>query len=127
MSIKSTEPILWKEDCISYLRSLHGGKLIEDIPLENMLEFALLEDDGEHLRNWGEKITPKKSCKMVFVTTRLMEFANAAEYHTGKTEFVVPDQFIDDLEWDRIHYITFKRNVGNESTYIGKYRLTKIV
>ncbi len=54
-----------------------------------------------------------------------MEFANNAEYETDKTEFVVPDRFVEDLENDIIHYIVFKRD-GKENKYMGKYRLTKI-
>ena len=62
---------------------------------------------------------------MLYVATRLMEFANNAEYETDKTEFVVPDRFVEDLENDIIHYIVFKRD-GKENKYMGKYRLTKI-
>ena len=66
------------------------------------------------IRDWGDKITPKSSYKMVFIATHLMEFADSAEYQTGKTEFVVPDQFVEALQNDNIHYITFKK-VGKES------------
>jgi len=124
MSIESTEPIIRKDDNITYLRSLHGGKSIEDMPLENMMGFRLVEDDGKQYWDWGEKITPRSSQKMVYVATRLIEFANSAEYQTGKTEFVVPDEFVDDLERGRIHYIAFTKD-GNESKYTGKYHLTK--
>jgi hypothetical protein len=67
----------------------------------------------------------QSSHKMVYVATRLMEFADSAEYRTGKTEFVVPDEFVDDLECGRIHYIAFTED-GKESKYTGKYHLTKI-
>ena len=92
------------------------------MPLENMIGFRLVEDDGKH--HW-EKITPKCSYKMVYIATQLMEFADSAEYQTGKTEFVVPDEFVDDLERGRIHYIAFTKD-WKESKYTGKYHLTKI-
>jgi hypothetical protein len=119
------DPILRRNDYIKYLRSLHEGKPIEDIPLENMLEFRLIEDDGQSYWDLGEKITPKSARKMVYVATRLMEFKDSAEYQTGKTRFVVPEEFVDDLEHDRIHYITFTTD-GNESKNANKYRLTKV-
>ena len=69
MSIESTDPIIRKDDHITYLRSLHGCKPIEDMPLENMIGFRLVEDDGKHYSDWGEKITPKSSHKLVYVAT----------------------------------------------------------
>ena len=119
------EPIIRKGDYIEYMRLINGGMPIEDISLNNMTEFKLVEDDGKSYRDWGDKITPKSSYKMVFIATHLMEFADSAEYQTGKTEFVVPDQFVEALQNDNIHYITFKK-VGKESKYTEKYRLTKI-
>jgi hypothetical protein len=125
MSNESTVPTVWKDDHIKYMRSLHGGKPIEDIPPESLMGFRLIEDDGESYWDWGEKIIPKSSYKMVYVASRLMEFANCAEYETGKSEFVVPDQFVKDLQDDIIHYVTFKQN-EKEGKYIGKFRLTKM-
>ena len=95
------------------------------MPIENMIGFRLVEDDGKHHWDWGEKITPKCSYKMVYIATQLMEFADSAEYQTGKTEFVVPDEFVDDIERGRIHYIAFTKD-WKESKYTGKYHLTKI-
>lgn len=125
MSTELTEPTIWRDDYFKYIRSLHGDKRIEDVPLENIQEIRLVEDDGKSYWDWGEKITPKCSYKMVYVTTRLMEFANCAEYETNKTEFVVPDQFVEDLQNDKVHFIVFKRD-GKEIKYRGKYRLTRI-
>lgn len=39
-----------------------------------MVEFRLVEDDGQSYWDWGEKITPKSARKMVYVATRLMQF-----------------------------------------------------
>jgi hypothetical protein len=125
MTKEPTEPVVRRDDYIEYIRSFHGGKPIEDISLENMMGFRLVEDDGKSYWDWGDKITPKSSHKMVYVATRLMEFADSAEYQTGKTKFVVPDEFVDDLEHGRIHYITFTTG-RNESKHTSKYRLIKI-
>lgn len=123
--MQHNEPITRKDDYIEYMKSVRGGRPIEDISLENMVGFRLVEDDGKSYWDWGDKITRKSSYKMVYVATRLMEFADSAEYQTGKREFVVPDQFVEDLQNDIIHYITFKED-GKESKYTRKYRLTKI-
>jgi hypothetical protein len=102
----------------------YKGVSVNDIPLENTTEFRLMEDlDGVHIQPWGESVKPQSHCKMVYIHTQLMQFANSVENHLGYSEFVVPEEFAKDLENGKVHYVTFTKN-GIETG--GKYRLTKV-
>lgn len=53
----------------------------------------------------------------------LVASKNSDEHHLGYSTFVIPEEFAEDLETGRIHYVTLTRN-GKE---IGvKYRITKV-
>jgi hypothetical protein len=79
--------------------------------------------DGEHIQPWGEGVKPQSLCKLVYVHTQQMQFANSKENHIGYSQFVVPEEFAEDLEESTIHYVTLAKN-GKETGV--KYRLTKV-
>jgi hypothetical protein len=102
----------------------YKGVSVKDIPLKDMTEFSLMEDlDGRRIQPWGEGVKPQSICKLVYVHTQLMQFANSKENHIGYSQFVVPEEFAEDLEESTIHYVTLKKN-GKETGV--KYRLTKV-
>ena len=97
---------------------------VKDIPIKNMTEFSLMEDfDGVHLLPWGESLKPQSRCKLVYVHTQPIQFANSEEKHLGYSQFVIPEEFAEDLEKSRVHYITLTKNRKESSV---KYRITKV-
>ncbi len=98
----------------------YKGVPVKDIPVDNLVEFKLMEDiDGVHIQPWGESVKPQSHCTLMYVHTQRIKFANFEENHLGYSTFVIPEEFAEDLETSRIHYVTLTRN-GKE---IGvKYR-----
>lgn len=97
---------------------------VKDLPLKDMTEFRLMDDpDGVHIQPWGESVKPQSHCKVIYVHTQPIQFADSEEYHFGYSQFVIPETFAEDLETNKIHYITLIKN--GEETGV-KYRLTKI-
>lgn len=93
----------------------YAGVSVKDIPLENMTEFRLMEDlDGVHIQPWGESVKPQSIYRMVYIHTQLMQFANSVENHLGYSQFVVPEEFAEDLEANRVHYVTLTKK-GKET------------
>jgi hypothetical protein len=104
----------------------YKGVSVKDIPLKDMTEFSLVEDiDGERVRiqPWGESVKPQSHCKLVYVHTQLMQFTNSVENHIGYSQFIVPEEFAEDLETSTVHYVTLTKN-GKETGV--KYRLSKV-
>jgi hypothetical protein len=100
------------------------GIPVKNIPLKDMTEFRIMEDlDGVHIQSWGESVKPQSHCKLVYTHTQLIQFANSEEYHFGYSQFVVPEEFAEDLEAKKIHYITLIKDGKETST---KYRITKV-
>lgn len=102
----------------------YKGLSVKDIPLKDMAEFRLMEDlDGVHIQPWGESVKSQSHCKMVYFHTQQIQFANSEDIHLGYSQFVVPEEFAEDIETNRIHYVTFTKK-GKETGV--KYRITKI-
>lgn len=102
----------------------YKGVPVKDIPPDNLVEFKLMEDtDGVHIQPWGESVKPQSHCTLMYVHTQTIKFANSKEDHLGYSKFVIPEEFAEDLEKNRIHYVTLTKN-GKE---IGvKYQITKV-
>jgi hypothetical protein len=102
----------------------YKGVPVEDIPSDNLVEFKIMEDiDGVHIQPWGESVKPQGHCTLMYVHTQRIQFENSEEDHPGYSKFVIPEEFAEDLETSRIHYVTLTKN-GRETGI--KYRITKV-
>lgn len=52
-----------------------------------------------------------------------MQFVDSEENNIGYSQFVVPEEFAEEIEKSRVHYITLTKN-GKETGV--KYQLTKV-
>lgn len=102
----------------------YTGVSVKDICLKDMIEFSLMEDlGGIHIQPWGESVKPPSHCKLEYTHTQLIQFADSEENQFGYSQFVIPEEFAEDLEANRIHYLTLIKN-GKESRT--KYRIIKL-
>lgn len=102
----------------------YKGVHVKDIPPDNLVDFELMEDiDGVHIQPWGESVKPQSHCTLMYVHSQRIQFENSEEHHLGYSTFVIPEEFAEDLETSRIHYVTLTRN-GKETGV--KYQITKV-